>query len=94
MCCLLATLLFLGPRAGIVVWWFVDADRWRASFDDFFIPALGFLVLPWTTLAWVLVAPNQQLVGTDWAWIIGGVVADLVMWSGPPSRRRLESFGW
>jgi hypothetical protein len=77
MCCLLATLMLIGPRAGILVWWIMDSVRWMQAFNDSWIwPLLGFIFLPWTTLAWVLVFPGG-IVLFDW-FILGiGVLLDL-----------------
>ena len=50
MCCLAASLLLLGPRFGILIWWLFDPARWSLAFDTFILPFLGFLFLPWTTL--------------------------------------------
>ena len=56
--CLLLTLLLLGPRAAIVVYWIWWPARWEAAFDTFIVPFIGFLLLPWLTLTYVLVAPG------------------------------------
>ncbi len=59
MCCALATLAILGPRAAVIIWWLLDQARWAAAFNNFILPLLGFIFLPWTTLAYVLVwAPS------------------------------------
>ena len=57
MCCAVAILFAFGPRAAILVWWLIEPIRWGAAFDTFLWPFLGFLVLPWTTLMYVAVAP-------------------------------------
>jgi len=56
--CLLLILLFLGPRTAIFFWWLTSPERWERAYDSFLVPFLGFLVLPWTTLAYVAVAPG------------------------------------
>jgi hypothetical protein len=65
MCFFLISLL-LGPRAVIVLWWLVEPGRWDSAFDTFIIPLLGLIVLPWTTLAFVLVAPNGNVEDSEW----------------------------
>ena len=30
MCCLFTTLVFLGPHAGILIWWLLQPARWPA----------------------------------------------------------------
>lgn len=81
MCCLFTTLLFLGPRAAIVVWWFLQPGRWQMTFDSFILPLLGFFILPWTTLMFMGFG-TTGLVGLDWLWLGLGVVADIGMYVG------------
>jgi hypothetical protein len=77
----LTTLFFLGPRAGIVIWWLLEPVRWQRTFDTFLWPLLGFLFLPWTTLAYVVVAPGG-VVGLDWILLTLGLVIDLASYTG------------
>lgn len=82
MCCLLTVLLFLGPRAGILVWWLLDTTRWMNAFPgSFVLPLLGFLFLPWTTLAYVLVVPNG-IIGFDWIWLGVAILSDISSYAG------------
>ena len=81
MCCLFASLVLLGPRAAILVWWLVDTARWNAAFESFIWPLLGFLFLPWTTIMYVLVFPGG-IAGFDWIWLGLGVLADIASYSG------------
>ncbi|MFL5724839.1 MAG: hypothetical protein ACJ765_01910 [Chloroflexota bacterium] len=81
MCCVIAALFALGPRAAILIWWLVDQLRWNAAFDTFIWPLLGFLVLPWTTLMWVLVFPGG-VDGFDYVWLGIGFAFDLFSWFG------------
>ena len=55
MCCLAA---IISPRLVIVLWWLLDTARWSAVFDNLIVPVLGFVFLPWTTLAYVYFAPT------------------------------------
>jgi hypothetical protein len=57
MCCVLALLAFLGPRLAIVLLWIFTNYLGRA-FDGIVLPLLGFLFLPWTTIAWAI-AQNE-----------------------------------
>jgi hypothetical protein len=84
---MLTSLFFLGPRVAILVWWLVSYDRWDAAFDSFWIAFIGFLLAPWTTLMYVIVAPNG-LNGFDWVWIALAVVIDVSSYtSGAYSNR-------
>ncbi len=88
MCCLFTVLVFIGPRAAILVWWLLDPARWQLAFgNNFLLPLLGFLFLPWLTLAYVLVVPGG-IVGFDWIWLGLGLLIDLGQWSGGGYRHR------
>lgn len=81
MCCLFTTLVMLGPRAAIVVWWLLDPARWGATFDTILWPIAGFLVLPLTTLVYVAVAPGG-VEGLDVVWIGLALILDVSSWTG------------
>jgi len=81
MCCLVTVLGLLGPRAAILVWWLMQPARWASAFSNFLWPLLGFLFLPWTTLAFVLVAPGGVNY-FDWIWLGLGLLADLASYGG------------
>jgi hypothetical protein len=85
--CLVIFALIFGPRLVMVVWWLLDMARWAATFDSILLPVLGFLLAPWTTLAYVLVAP-QGVAGIDWVWIAIAVLFDLGSLGGGAARRR------
>ena len=89
MCCVLSTLLLIGPRATILVWWLVNQQRWNLAFDNFLWALVGFLFAPWTTLAYVLVFP-QGITGFDYIWLAIGLLMDLSAWfgGGYSNRRR------
>ncbi len=93
MCCLFTTLVMLGPRAGILIWWLLDPRLWGLAFDTFIWPFLGFLFLPWTTLMWVLVYPGG-ITGFDYIWIGIGVLFDLFSWfgGGYTNRNRMPGY--
>ena len=81
MCCLAASLMVLGPRFGILVWWLLEPVRWSAAFDTFIVPLLGFLFLPWTTLMYVLVYAGG-IDGFDWVWLGLGLATDIFSSAG------------
>ncbi len=74
--CLFILLLLLGPRAVIVVWWLVSPVQWNLTFGGILLPILGFLILPWTTLMYMFVAPGG-VVGFDYVWLALALVIDL-----------------
>ena len=92
MCCLFATLVMVGPRAAILVWWLIAQSRWEAAFNNFWWAIAGFVFAPWTTLMWVTVAPTGVATGFDWVWIGLGILADVSSWtSGAWSGRKRNS---
>ena len=57
MCCILVLLALVGPRVVLVLLWLLTNYLSRA-FDTFLWPLLGFLFLPWTTIAYAI-AQNE-----------------------------------
>ncbi len=81
MCCVVASLFALGPRAAILFWWLIEPVRWNAAFDTFLWPALGFVLAPWTTLMYVAVIP-AGINGFDYVWLGLAVAMDVFAWFG------------
>jgi hypothetical protein len=91
MCCFFSVLLFLGPRAAILIWYLVQPARWALAFPQTWIwPLLGSLFLPWLTLMYVIVYPGG-IVGLDWLWLGLALAADIFSYGGGGygNRRRL-----
>jgi hypothetical protein len=80
MCAILLAAL-VGPRAINVVWWLIDPTRWASMFSNPIVPILGVLVLPWTTLAYVLVA-HGGLTGVAFGAVVVGFLADVATYGG------------
>jgi hypothetical protein len=87
MCCLVTILLLLGPRIGLVGWWFMEQARFRLAFGGpawplpaawpyWVWPLAGALFVPWTTVAYLLVFPGG-IVGLEWLWLGLGLLLDL-----------------
>ena len=87
MCCVLLLVAFVGPRLTLFVLW-LFSDYLSRAFDSFLVPFLGFLVLPWTTLAYA-VAQNSFGGVHDLGLIlvILGVLADVGALGGGTRRR-------
>ncbi|HEX5038822.1 MAG TPA: hypothetical protein VFW95_01640 [Candidatus Limnocylindria bacterium] len=79
--CFFLTLLLLGPRAILLIWWIANPVLWAAAFGTFIWPLLGFLFLPWTTLMYVLVAEGG-VTGGDWFWLALSLAADVASYAG------------
>ncbi|GIW06804.1 MAG: hypothetical protein KatS3mg060_1609 [Dehalococcoidia bacterium] len=94
MCCLLAVLVFLGPRAALAFWWLVDTARFNRTFDNFLLPLLGFLFLPFTTLVWVLVwNPRTGVGGIEWLFVLLALLIDLSSYGGSAYSNRSRISG-
>jgi hypothetical protein len=79
--CLFFTLLFFGPRFGLLLYWIAWPARWDIAFDGWVVPLLGFFLAPWTTLAWVLCGPGG-IEGFDVVLVVLAVLADLLTLAG------------
>jgi hypothetical protein len=97
MCCALLALVLLGPRFFGVLWWLIQPLRWQAAFRTWtgslwwIWPVLGIILLPWTTLMYIIVAPGG-VIGWDWLWIGIMVVADMASYGGGLGRKRLPAY--
>lgn len=97
MCCAFLTLLLLGPRVFGIFWWLFQPLRWENAFRNFsgdlwwLWSGLGILFLPWTTLMFVIVAPNG-LNGFDWLWVGLMLVADVASYAGGVGRQRVPGY--
>jgi hypothetical protein len=87
MGCLFALVALLSPRLAIFLLW-VFTNYVDRAFAGWFLPLLGLLFLPWTTLLYVLidVAPGPIHVA-GWIVIGLGVVLDLNAYAQSGRRR-------
>jgi hypothetical protein len=81
-CCLGALLLAGAPRVALLAWWLWQPARvvgtfssWTTSLGSvtaphWIWPLAGFVVLPWTTVAYVFVAPNGL---STLEWVVLGI---------------------
>ena len=53
MPCLIALFALIGPRVALVVTW-LTSNMISRAIDSWVVAVLGFLFLPWTTLAYVV----------------------------------------
>jgi hypothetical protein len=105
-CCLVLLLLAGAPRVALMLWWFVSPDRVvgmsfaapgvvfsQLGAPLWIWPLLGLIFLPWTTIAFVFVAPGG-VVGWEWLVVLLGFVLDLTTHGGGGRayrRRRADS---
>jgi hypothetical protein len=89
MPCLIALLALISPRLALFFIWILSNLLGRA-FDSWIVPVLGFFLLPWTTLAYVVMwdAGTNRVTGFEW-FIVG--VAFLVDLGAYDRGRRWQS---
>ncbi|HEY5155224.1 MAG TPA: hypothetical protein VIJ47_10855 [Acidimicrobiales bacterium] len=92
MCCIVGVLAMISPRLAIFLIWLFDRARMSMAFDSFWIAFLGFLVLPWTTLAWaVCYAPARGVNGFGWFVVIFGFFLDISSYTGSARAQQQRS---
>jgi hypothetical protein len=88
VCCLVLLAGGLGPRIALLVWW-LFGDKPDAAIDSWVWGLLGFLLLPWTTLMYIIAW--SPIVGIDGSWdvalIVLGVVLDIASYAAKPAQR-------
>ena len=87
MCCITTIVLFLASRIAIFFMWLSDQEIFTRAFGNITLPGnivvpvwvwpvLGFILLPWTTLAYLLVFPGG-IEGYKWLVLGAGLLIDL-----------------
>jgi hypothetical protein len=75
--CLFAMFGGLFPRFALLVFWLARSALVAAAFDTFLLPLLG-IVLPFTTLIYVIVyVPGVGLTGWGFFWVTLAMLLDL-----------------
>jgi hypothetical protein len=90
MPCLFALIAVLSPRLALLLLWLFSpwVDK---AFAGFFLPLLGLIFLPWTTLMYVLVdAPAGGIHFAGWFLVGLGVVLDLSSYAQSRAYRSSE----
>jgi len=81
------TALFI--RLALVFIWLATPMVNHAFHRDWLIPLLGVILVPFTTLVYVLIAFfDNTMTGLDWFWIALALLADLWAHSSSPYARR------
>jgi len=81
-CCLVAVASWVSPRLVLVLVW-IFGDRLSIAFDSFWQGLLGFAILPWATLFYVLAyAPVGEVSALGWVFVGFGVLCDIASWGG------------
>jgi len=93
MCCAFLLLGFLGPRLAFLwVWIFNVKPVEQAMGGTFWVPLLGVIFLPWTSLMWVLCwVPVGGVSGFGYLLVALGLFLDLATWSGRLAQNRYQA---
>lgn len=83
MPCLIALFALISPRLALFAI-FLFSDLLSRAFDSWFVPLLGFFLLPWTTLAYAVMwsASSNQVNGFEWFIVILAFFIDLGSYAG------------
>ena len=81
MCCFFTTLVLLGPRFAVLIWWLIRPLYFNLVFNTWIWPLLGIIFLPWTTLMYLILG-GGPLIGFDWVWLGLAVLTDLGSYGG------------
>jgi hypothetical protein len=81
-CCLAALLMLIGPRVFLIAVWLLT--NWYAAFDSRLVALLGWVFLPYTSLAWMFTYFHNggQLQGGYLVLLIFAVLLDVGVFSG------------
>ncbi len=79
MGCFAALLALISPRLAIIFIWLFTGLLGDAFEDSFWVPFLGFLLLPWTTLAYAVMwaSGGNDVAGFEWFIVILAFFFDL-----------------
>jgi hypothetical protein len=83
MGCLAALLALISPRLALFVIW-IFTDLLGRAYEDWFVPLLGFFLLPWTTLAYAAMwdAGNNGVNDFEWFIVVLAFFVDLASYAG------------
>jgi hypothetical protein len=88
--CALAFFAAFAPRLILILAW-IFGDRWDLVWDgNWFLPLLGIIFLPYTTVMYILIWSPAGLSGFDWVWLGLGVLLDAMKWSQMAHSRQVQ----
>lgn len=77
MGCFVVLFALISPRLALFAL-FLFSDLLSRAFDSWFVPFLGFFLLPWTTLAYaVMWSGGDRVAGFDWFIVAFAFAIDL-----------------
>ncbi len=86
--CVLAFGAAFLPRVVLLLAW-IFSSRWNLVWQgNWFVPLMGIIFLPYTTIMYLLVWSPTGIQGWDWMWIGLGVLLDIMKWGQIYGNRR------
>lgn len=86
--CFLVLFAFISPRLALFAL-FLFSDLLSRAFDSWFVPFLGFFLLPWTTLAYAAMwSSSNRVSGFEWFIVILAFAIDLGSYANRNRARR------
>ncbi len=91
-CCAVLILLMAGPRLAMIAMAMFSDYLGRAFGESLLLPLLGWLFLPWTTLAYAwAINSSGQVAGFQLVVVIVAALVDLGLIGGGAAKRRSAS---
>ncbi len=92
MPCLTFLVALISPRLAIIGVW-IFSDWLSQAYESWFLPFLGFFLLPWTTLAYAVMwdLGSRGVHGFEWFLVILAFLADLGSYGGAAKSREWGS---
>jgi hypothetical protein len=88
MGCLAVLLALISPRLALFVIW-IFTDLLSRAFEEWYVPLLGFFLLPWTTLAYAVMWSSADGVRDfEWFIVVLAFFVDLASYVGGSWSRR------
>ena len=83
MGCLVVLFALISPRLALFLIW-IFSNLLSRAFDSWFVPLLGFFLLPWTTLAYAVMwdAGTNKVSGFEWFIVALAFLADVASYAG------------
>jgi hypothetical protein len=82
MGCIAVLLALISPRLALFFIW-VFSDLLGDAYDEWWLPLLGFFLLPWTTLAYAVMWASgaNEVTGFEWFIVVLAFLVDISSWS-------------
>ena len=95
MGCFVFLFALISPRLALFFIW-IFSDLLSRAFDSWFLPFIGFFLLPWTTLAYAVMwtAGANEVTGIEWFFVALAFALDLSSWFGGRSHQQQRGTGY